>query len=451
MQPWCSRRTYQDMTRPLSDYFINASHNTYLFDNHGNDKNNPEVYNQALRAGCRVIEIDCYDGHDGQPVVKHEYSSVKAYPFESVIHFIEPNLFKTSPYPVILSIENHCSIKQQKEIARILKEILGNRLITEPPLSKSSWMLPSPENLKHKVLVRSIKSSVPIKDSKLLKKNDKFDNPIVNNGISDLFIYLENVPFRDYNYTKDHYMCLQLPSLSEKEFKQASHCDPFGLIKQTRKCLLRIHSDNSNNPNPIDPWNFGIQIVAVNYQNNDSFMELCHGKFLDNGKCGYILKPNYLMHSDKAKFNPLDYLIKSSNKISKNILEYPQRLIITIISGQFLYRSNRNKNDISNPYVVVSTHGIVCDKQIQKTKFIQNNGLNPLWNETFEFEISFPQMCLICFDVYDYDIYSHDDHLAYFCLPLTTIQTGYRHIYLRTKDRDSTYSSLFVHVVIENT
>jgi hypothetical protein len=36
--------------------------------------------------------------------------------------FIDSLLFR---YPVILDIENHCSKAQQKEMARILKEVLG--------------------------------------------------------------------------------------------------------------------------------------------------------------------------------------------------------------------------------------------------------------------------------------------------------------------------------------
>jgi len=219
-------------------------------------------------------------------------------------------------------------------------------------------------------------------------------------------------------------LCSYSSSLSEKQFDRAARLDPIGFIKQTGRCLLRTYPDglrqDSSNPNPINAWNCGVQMAALNYQHNDQMMSLCHGKFLDNGSCGYVLKPNYIIDIQKSKFNPFDYLIKPS----KDFVEYPQRLIITIISAQFLSRSSETTDDIPDPYVVISTHGILCDQQIHKTKFIENNGFNPVWNEIFQFDIHFPQMCLVRFDVYDYDVFSRDDRLAYFCLPMTTMQTG---------------------------
>ncbi|CAF1280178.1 unnamed protein product [Rotaria sordida] len=462
MKPWCSRRPYHDMTRPLNDYYINASHNTYLFDSQVSGDSNPEAYNRALRSGCRVVEMDCYDGDDGQPIVTHKFTFVKPCSFESIIRYIEPNLFKASPYPVILSIENHCSIIQQKEIARILKQILGDQLITAPITTKNSSVLPSPEDLKHKVLIRSVKIPSMTTTSKLLQDEDIDENniflnqlnKIVKHDLSDLFVFFESMAFRESDSIKNLYLGSHSPSLSERELKQVCRSNPIGLIKQTRKCLLRMYPDglrqDSSNPNPIDAWNIGIQIVALNYQSDDHMMELCYGKFIDNGGCGYVLKPYYLIDIEKSKFNPFDYLKESSIILSKDINERPQRLILTIISGQFICRSNEKLDDISDPYVIISTHGILCDQQIKKTKFIENNGFNPIWNETFQFDIYFPQMCLVRFDVYDYDIFSHDDQLAYFCLPMTTMQTGYRHIHLKATDHDSTYSTLFVHVAIEN-
>ncbi len=72
--------------------------------------------------------VDCYDGDNGQPIVKHGYTLVKPCSFESIIRFIEPNLFKASPYPVIIDLENHCSLAQQNEMARILHKVLGGKI-----------------------------------------------------------------------------------------------------------------------------------------------------------------------------------------------------------------------------------------------------------------------------------------------------------------------------------
>lgn len=71
---------------------------SYLFDNQIVGDSNPEAYNRALRSGCRSVEIDCHDGPDGRPIVKHGFTFVKPCLFESIIRLIEPNLFLTSPY-----------------------------------------------------------------------------------------------------------------------------------------------------------------------------------------------------------------------------------------------------------------------------------------------------------------------------------------------------------------
>ncbi|CAF2740797.1 unnamed protein product [Rotaria sp. Silwood2] len=439
---------------------LNGLYYFYLFNTQVSGESNPEAYNRALRAGCRAVEIDCYDGDDGQPIVKHGYTFVKSCRFESIIRFIEPNLFKTSPYPVILDLENHCSIEQQYQMAQILKQILGDRLIIGYSSTKTSGVLPSPEDLKYKVVVRGIKiptstTSPKLSQQQIIGDNNSFFNrqsTFVEHHLIDVYIYLQNVPYSKYEYANEHYICFHSPSLSERELKQVCRSDPIGLMKQTQKCLLRMYPDglrqDSSNPNPVDAWNFGIQMVALNYQNDDHMMELCYGKFIDNGGCGYVLKPNYLINLEKSKYNPFDYL-KQPLILSKDINEYPQRLILTIISGQFLCRSSEKTDDIPDPYVIISTHGILCDQQIKKTKFIENNGFNPIWNETFQFDIYFPQMCLVRFDVYDYDIFTRDDRLAYFCLPMTTMQTGYRHIHLRAKNNNPTHSTLFIHVAIE--
>lgn len=57
-------------------------------------------------------------------------------------------------YPVILSIENHCSIQQQKKIAQYLREIFGDKLDVGDVLSRDSKTLPSPRSLQGKILIK---------------------------------------------------------------------------------------------------------------------------------------------------------------------------------------------------------------------------------------------------------------------------------------------------------
>ncbi|MEQ2198144.1 hypothetical protein XENOCAPTIV_008537, partial [Xenoophorus captivus] len=62
-----------------------------------------------------------------------------------------------SPYPLILSLENHCSVKQQTVMARHLKSILGDKLLFKPLTDLESASLPTPEDLKGKILVKGKK------------------------------------------------------------------------------------------------------------------------------------------------------------------------------------------------------------------------------------------------------------------------------------------------------
>ncbi|NXN65627.1 PLCD4 phosphodiesterase, partial [Himantopus himantopus] len=497
------RALWQDMNQPLCHYFISSSHNTYLIEDQIRGQSSIEGYIRALKRGCRCLEVDCWDGPNGEPMVYHGHTFTSKIPFREVVSTLGKYAFKVGhPSPGA----GHRPGPQKCGIPGHSKSHGGDGH-PNMPTSPS----PTPQELKHKILLKGKKigrledtldgpgdeapdvsdddngaeaeeerrrvkvvlgDSAPIAGTKHGPALQK-DKESLAQALSDCVVYCKSVSFRGFQEARSHSRPSEISSLSEAKARKLIRDAGNEFVRHNTWQLTRIYPSgmrtDSSNYSPQEMWNVGCQIVALNFQTAGTEMDLCDGLFSQNGRCGYVLKPPF-MRDEETLFNPSD----------PGSREGPGPIILTIqvISGQQLPKvANSKDGAVIDPLVRVEIHGVPADQAHQETKYIENNGephggtrdpavprqpcpcppsthspfpgFNPRWDETLQFQLHVPELALVRFVVEDYDKTSRNDFVGQFTLAFANIKPGYRHIHLLSKDGTSIPpSSLFVHIRI---
>ncbi|KAK1415502.1 hypothetical protein QVD17_31284 [Tagetes erecta] len=475
-------QAHHDMTAPLQHYFIYTGHNSYLTGNQLSSDSSEVPIIKALQRGVRGIELDLWPGSakDGIDVL-HGRTLTTPVTLDKCLKSIKEHAFVKSPYPVIITLEDHLTPSLQAKVAEMVTSTFGDMLYF--PKESDKEQFPSPDALKHQIIL-STKAPKEYLQSKNAGKerssddsnsdqDDDDDEDDERNGVRDgkcaseacyttvqplskiLGVEYEDDDIEDENVGKKkaleykHLIAIRAYkpkngtkkalredpgrtkrlSLSEQALEKAANLYGDDIVRFTQKYILRVFPKGtrvtSTNFKPLTAWMHGAQMVAFNMQGYGRSLWMMHGMFRSNGGCGYVRKPDFLMNKgpNDELFDP-----KAALPVKKTL-----KVKVYIGDGWRLDFSQTHFDSYSPPdfYTKIYMAGVSADVAKKRTKVIGDDW-TPIWNEEFTFPLTVPELALLGIVVQEYDVDS-DDFAGQTCLPVSELRPGIRVVPLYNK------------------
>ncbi|KAL7184301.1 hypothetical protein ACSBR2_026453 [Camellia fascicularis] len=467
-------QVHHDMTAPLQHYFIYTGHNSYLTGNQLSSDASDLPIIKALQNGVRVIELDLWPNSEKDDIhVLHGRTLTAPVTLIKCLQSIKEYAFVKSPYPVIVTLEDHLTADLQAKVAEMVIETFGELLYYPAPGCMEEF--PSPEALKHRIILSTkppkeyLESEGPTeKDSSTeaasgkespdlaadLDPDDSDDTDQDDEGSDGCEQKSCQLGARQYkhliaihagkpkNGLKEALRAgigkIKRLSLSETALEKAAESYGTDLVRFTQKKFLRVYPKGtrvtSSNFNPLTAWMHGAQMVAFNLQGYGKSLCLVHGMFRSNGECGYVKKPDFLMMNgpNNEVFNPKTALLVKKTLKVRVYMGY----------GWHLDFSLTHFDSYSPPdfYTKVYIVGVPADEAKKKTKVIDDDW-TPVWDEEFTFPLTVPELALLRIEVREHDRSEKDDFGGQTCLPVSELRPGIRAVPLYEKNGEKLKSS----------